>query len=67
MGSLIVGWQNEWSDLPLVEWGVDLPEDWLKNILKKRMKTCSDKDLIFLCAFLLSGIGLENVKKYGNR
>ena len=21
---------NEWSDLPLVEWGVDLPEDWLK-------------------------------------
>lgn len=20
---------NEWSDLPLVEWGVDLPEDWL--------------------------------------
>ena len=22
---------NEWSDLPLVEWGVDLPEDWLKE------------------------------------
>lgn len=22
---------NEWSDLPLVEWGVDLPEDWLKS------------------------------------
>lgn len=21
---------NLWSDLPLVEWGVDLPEDWLK-------------------------------------
>ena len=20
---------NEWSDLPLVDWGVDLPEDWL--------------------------------------
>jgi hypothetical protein len=20
---------NEWSDLPLAEWGVDLPEDWL--------------------------------------
>ena len=20
---------NEWSDLPLVEWGVDLPEDWM--------------------------------------
>ena len=23
---------NEWSDLPLVEWGVDLPEDWLGNV-----------------------------------
>ena len=23
---------NMWSDLPLVEWGVDLPEDWLKTI-----------------------------------
>ena len=23
---------NMWSDLPLVEWGVDLPEDWLKEI-----------------------------------
>jgi hypothetical protein len=22
---------NEWSDLPLVDWGVDLPEDWLKT------------------------------------
>lgn len=22
---------NSWSDLPLVEWGVDLPEDWLKH------------------------------------
>ena len=22
---------NSWSDLPLVEWGVDLPEDWLKE------------------------------------
>ena len=23
---------NEWSDLPLVEWGVDLPEDWLQPV-----------------------------------
>ena len=23
---------NEWSDLPLVEWGVDLPEDWLRPL-----------------------------------
>ena len=23
---------NEWSDLPLVERGVDLPEDWLKEV-----------------------------------
>lgn len=23
---------NEWSDLPLVEWGVDLPEDWLNPV-----------------------------------
>jgi hypothetical protein len=23
---------NNWSDLPLVEWGVDLPEDWLKAV-----------------------------------
>ena len=23
---------NLWSDLPLVEWGVDLPEDWLKPV-----------------------------------
>lgn len=23
---------NLWSDLPLVEWGVDLPEDWLRSI-----------------------------------
>jgi hypothetical protein len=23
---------NEWSDLPLAEWGVDLPEDWLKTV-----------------------------------
>lgn len=23
---------NEWSDLPLVDWGVDLPEDWLKEV-----------------------------------
>ncbi len=22
---------SSWSDLPLVEWGVDLPEDWLKS------------------------------------
>lgn len=22
---------SSWSDLPLVEWGVDLPEDWLKD------------------------------------
>ena len=22
---------NEWADLPLAEWGVDLPEDWLKD------------------------------------
>jgi hypothetical protein len=22
---------SSWSDLPLVEWGVDLPEDWLKE------------------------------------
>lgn len=22
---------NMWSDLPLVEWGVDLPDDWLKK------------------------------------
>ena len=22
---------NSWSDLPLVEWGVDLPEDWMKE------------------------------------
>jgi len=24
---------NEWSDLPLVEWGVDLPEDWVVEVL----------------------------------
>jgi ParB-like chromosome segregation protein Spo0J len=23
---------NTWSDLPLVEWGIDLPEDWLKSL-----------------------------------
>ena len=23
---------SSWSDLPLVEWGVDLPEDWLKPV-----------------------------------
>jgi len=23
---------NGWDDLPLVEWGVDLPEDWLKPV-----------------------------------
>jgi len=23
---------NNWSDLPLADWGVDLPEDWLKEI-----------------------------------
>ena len=22
---------NEWSDLPLADWGVDLPEDWLNE------------------------------------
>ena len=22
---------NEWSDLPLADWGVDLPDDWLKS------------------------------------
>jgi len=22
---------NEWSDLPLADWGVDLPDDWIKN------------------------------------
>jgi hypothetical protein len=22
---------NEWSDLPLADWGADLPEDWLKD------------------------------------
>ena len=22
---------NEWSDLPLSDWGVDLPDDWIKN------------------------------------
>lgn len=23
---------NSWGDLPLVDWGVDLPEDWLKEV-----------------------------------
>jgi len=23
---------NEWSDLPLVDWGVDLPEDWIGDV-----------------------------------
>jgi len=23
---------NTWSDLPLADWGVDLPEDWLGNV-----------------------------------
>lgn len=23
---------NAWGDLPLADWGVDLPEDWLKDI-----------------------------------
>ncbi len=23
---------NSWGDLPLADWGVDLPEDWLKEI-----------------------------------
>jgi len=23
---------NEWSDLPLADWGVDLPDDWLKTV-----------------------------------
>jgi len=23
---------NEWSDLPLLDWGLDLPADWLKEI-----------------------------------
>ena len=23
---------SSWSDLPLVDWGVDLPEDWMKGI-----------------------------------
>ena len=23
---------NSWSELPLVDWGVDLPEDWLKGL-----------------------------------
>jgi len=23
---------NSWADLPLADWGVDLPEDWLKEI-----------------------------------
>ena len=23
---------NEWSDLPLVDWGVDLPDDWMKPV-----------------------------------
>ena len=23
---------NEWSDLPLADWGVDLPDDWLKEV-----------------------------------
>jgi len=22
---------NEWSDLPLADWGVDLPDDWIKS------------------------------------
>ena len=22
---------NEWSDLPLADWGIDLPDDWIKN------------------------------------
>lgn len=25
---------NEWGDLPLVDWGVDLPEDWMKPPLE---------------------------------
>ena len=23
---------NEWSELPLIEWGIDLPGDWLKEV-----------------------------------
>ena len=36
---------NEWSDLPLVEWGVDLPEDWMKesNFFNDQPPTGSEK------------------------
>ena len=35
---------NEWSDLPLVDWGVDLPEDWLKEPEEKKENIVPDKD-----------------------
>ena len=36
---------SSWSDLPLVEWGVDLPEDWLKTIPEEKEENIlPDKD-----------------------
>ena len=35
---------NEWCDLPLVEWGVDLPEDWMKELEEKKENIVPDKD-----------------------
>ena len=36
---------SSWCDLPLVEWGVDLPEDWLKTIPEEKEENIvPDKD-----------------------
>lgn len=35
---------NLWSDLPLVDWGVDLPEDWVKDQLKTSEGSAAAKE-----------------------
>jgi hypothetical protein len=33
---------NEWSDLPLTEWGVGLPDDWLQGIPEENKQIDED-------------------------
>jgi DNA modification methylase len=50
---------NEWSDLPLVEWGVDLPEDWLSGNGHKEEDESNVADLVDRAAELQEKWGTE--------
>jgi len=54
---------NEWSDLPLADWGVDLPEDWLGDDFRKQVGVTSSDDETLIWSIICPREKLEPLKK----